>query len=268
MMGKVRKYMKIRKMNKIRIMTAMVLSVTFLFAGCTTDTIRQEQTVPNAESEKNANINLQNTDNAADNNETTKTDMYNHVLEEYRDMVQNDFYIDLIDSDNYHSSFGEHIGLEIRTLKKAVFYAFYDIDGNGTKELIVAGEEDGVDVANPAFSPRNYDIYGYDGTNVLHIFPEMEFGYRTNFSLYENGIIEVNYSYSSTESAVEFYKIGSDGFTPELVDSFSVIWHMDGEEAVCTYFQKRNEITEEQYNACMQDYQAALTAGLDWYPIH
>ena len=129
------KNMKIRKINKKRIMTAMILSVTFLFVGCGTDIIRQEQTIPSVESGKNINDNLTNTDNLAENYETLnadditesyeiangKTDVYNHVIEEYRDMVQNEFYEDLLDSDTYDSSFGEHIGLEIRTHKMAVF---------------------------------------------------------------------------------------------------------------------------------------------------
>ncbi len=298
--------MKIRKIDKRRIMAAIILSVTFLFEGCGNDIIGQEKTAPNVESEENSTDNLLNTNNAeedyeisntdnaeedyeisnADNAEedyetlntddisenheavNEETDMYDHILEEYRDMVQNDFYIDLLGSDNYDSSFGEHIGFEIRTSKKAVFYALYDIDGNGTKELIIAGGEDGIGVSNPAFSPSNYDIYGYVGADVLHIFPDIDFGYATNFSLYENGIIEVYYSYSATESGSDFYKIESDGFTPELVDSFSVVWHLEGEELAWNYFQKENEITEEEYKTNMQSYEVTLSACLDWIEIY
>ena len=131
--------------------------------------------------------------------------IYNDVLTQYSDMVQNDFYADLRDSDTYESSFGKDIGFEIRTHKQNIYYALYDIDGNGTMELIIAGEEK--DVSNPSFSPWNYDLYGYDGTNVVHIFPEMDFGYRTNFSLYDNGVIEVFYSSSAAESGVDFSTI-------------------------------------------------------------
>ena len=46
----------------------------------------------------------------------------------------------------------------------------------------------------------------------------------------------------------------SDGFTPELVDSFSVVWHSEGEEPVWNYFQKGNEIPEEEYKTNMQSY--------------
>ncbi|WP_310604584.1 hypothetical protein [Anaerosporobacter sp.] len=48
----------------------------------------------------------------------------------------------------------------------------------------------------------------------------MEFGYRTNFALLENAIIEVQGSYSAAESGIDFYRISGDDMTPEQVDSF------------------------------------------------
>lgn len=178
--------MKIRKINKTHIVTAMVLSVTFLFLGCGTDIIEEVQIEPNAVEEENSNNKglvkendikkeSQNKDIATENNVTDnqeapsgKIDIYDHVLAEYSDMVQNNFYTNLLDSDTYDSSFGEDIGVEIRTHKQDIYYTLYDIDGNGIMELIIAGEENGV--SNPDFSPWNYDLYGYDGTNVVHIF--------------------------------------------------------------------------------------------------
>ena len=65
---------------------------------------------------------------------------------------------------------------------------------------------------------------------MVHIFPEMSFGYRTNFSLYENGVIEVFYSNSATVSGVDFYRISNDGVTPDLMDSFTAVGHLEGEE--------------------------------------
>ena len=95
----------------------------------------------------------------------------------------------------------------------------------------------------------------------------MEFGYRTNFSLYENGIIEVFYSGSAAESRVDFYKIAADGIGTELVDSFSVIGHLEGDEPVFTYFQNGDEITEKEYHSKIQNYEVALTTALDWLQI-
>lgn len=274
--------MKIRKTNNPSVMIALVLSI-FLLAGCGAETTGKGQTEPGVAEEEISNHKdlgkendieeeNQDKDTANDNNVTDeqkaasgKIDIYDYVLAEYRDMVQNDFYTGLLGSDAYDSSFGENIGLEIRTHKQNIYYAFYDIDGNGTMELIIAGGENGV--SNPAFSPWNYDLYGYDGTKAVHIFPEMDFGYRTNFSLYENGVIEVFYSGSAAESSIDFYRIGSDGFSPELVDSFATVVDLEGDEPVFIYSQNGNVITENEYNANIQSYAETLAPALDWIPI-
>ena len=275
--------MKIRKINKTHIVTAIILSATFLFVGCGIGTTTSKRTIEpdtveeeisnnkdlikeNDIKEEIQNKNITNRNDVTDNQESSsvKIDIYDYILAEYSDMVQNDFYTNLRDSDAYESSFGKDIGLEIRTHKQNIYYTFYDIDGNGTMELIIAGGENGV--SNPTFSPWNYDLYGYDGTNAVHIFPEMSFGYRTNFSFYENGVIEVFYSSSAAESGVDFYRIGTDGVTPELIDSFTAVGHLEGDKPVFTYSQNGNEITEEEYNANIQGYEIALTA-LDWIQI-
>ncbi len=272
--------MKIRKTAKLHIATAMILSAAFLLVGCGTYTPKEtapdvvEKETSNNESlviendikEENQDKDMTSGNDVTNNQKasTENTNTYDYILTQYSDMVQNDFYMNLRDSDNYESSFGEDIGLEIRTHKQDIYYTFYDIDGNGTMELIIAGGENSV--SNPSFCPWNYDLYGYDGTNAVHLFPEMEFGYRTNFSLYENGVIEVFYSSSAAETGVDFYRIGADGFTPERIDSFTAISRLEGEEPVFTYSQNGNEITEEEYNAGIQGYETALST-LDWIQI-
>lgn len=260
--------MKEGKTNRKHIVTAFFLSAAFLFMGCANDTSEELQTDPDDTVEEASNKNDPKKENVITGTEETpsaETNMYDSVLAEYRDMVQNGFYSDLQGSDNYDSSFGEDIGFEIRTHKQDIYYAFYDIDGNETMELIIAGGDNST--SNPDFTPWNYDLYGYDGTNVVSIFPEMEFGYRTNFSLYENGIIEVFFSGSAAESGIDFYRISDDGITPELVDSFATVGSLEGETPVFTYSQNGNEITEEEYNANIQDYEVALSTALDWIQI-
>lgn len=280
--------MKNKKRNKTYVAAAIVLAAVFLFAGCKNNTTKKSQSKPDTVEEKvpnnknltekndvtqenrdkdNTDIANENEDHVTDSQETQsdKKDIYDHILAEYSDMVQHDFYADLQGSDSYDSSFGKDIGLEIRAHKQDIYYALYDIDGNGTMELILAGGENAE--SNSVFTPWNYDLYGYDGTNVVSIFPEMEFGYRTNFSLYANGIIKVFYSSSAAESGIDFYKIADDGITPKLVDSFATIGHLEGEEPVFTYSQNGNEITEKEYNANIQNYEVPLTAELDWIQI-
>lgn len=262
--------MKISKINKIPIVMPLILSI-FLFTGCGADITRESQD-NDIVNENRATEEKQDNDTTNENHvigeqkvPSGKTDIYDDILAEYSDMVQNDFYISLQGTDTYDSSFGENIGFEIRTQKQNIYYAFFDIDGNGTMELIIAGGESGV--SNPAFSPWNYDLYGYDGTKVVHIFPEMDFGYRTNFTLYENGVIEVFFSGSAAESGIDFYRIGSDGFSPELVDSFATIAHLEEDEPIFTYYRNEKEITESEYNANIQSYEVTLTTALDWVQI-
>lgn len=200
-----------------------------------------------------------------------ETVIYEDVIAQYRDMVQHDFYIEFLDSDDYESHFGEDIGEEIRAHRQSVFYAFYDIDGNGTEELIIAGEEGDIGVSNPAFAPWYYDIYGYDGSKVVSLFPDMELGGRSNFSLHGDGVIEVVHSLTLGEICIEIYKIGNDGVTPELVDRFYTAADLTGEKAVYTYFQNGqtgSEISEEAYRSALQSYETPLAEELIWEEIY
>ena len=124
----------------------MILSAAFLLAGCGSNTpketapdIFEEETSNNESSvpendrepeEENQNKDITNENDVADNQKTPSENMniYNDVLTQYSDMVQNDFYVNLRDSDSYESSFGKDIGLEIRTHKQDIYYTFYAID--------------------------------------------------------------------------------------------------------------------------------------------
>ena len=261
--------MKNRKISKTYVIAAVALSVTLLIAGCGPGT-EQAQAGYDSTKEEIQIMDTENKNDVTDNQETSSgdTDVYNHVLAEYKDMVQNDFYTDLLDHGDleaYDSSFGEDIGAEIRNYKQDVYYAFYDIDGNGIEELIIAGGEDSA--SGSGLPLRNYDLYTFDGSNVVHIFPEMDFGYRTNVSLYANGIIKVCYSGSAGESGVDFYRIDADGVSHKLVDSFASAGSQEGDTAMFTYSQNGTEITEEEYNTKIQSYETALTTALDWRQI-
>ena len=199
---------------------------------------------------------------AAGNTEDEEAGIYSDIIAEYRDMVQNNFYQDLLEKEDllaYENSFGKDIGSEIRHAQK-VYYALYDIDGNGTQELIIGGGED-------ASNPWNYDLYTYDGSKAVHVFPDFEFGYRTNFSLYENGIIEVFYSGSASESGNDFYRMNAAGTGAEIVENFSIIGSLDGDTTVITYYQGKNVITEDEYNRKTEEYEVALQKPFSWTEI-
>lgn len=292
------------KRVKVYISAALILSAVFLSVGCGADTgdtteklqiepiaavdeiavqtdTRTENEAEETEDKADADENSVTEENEADTDmieetaitdqpvtPTDETTVYEDVLAQYRDLVQHDFYMEFLDSDDYESHFGKDISEEIRTCRRNIVYAFYDIDGNGTEELIIAGEEDDIGVSNAAFDPRYYDLYGYDGSRAVSLFPNMELGGRINFSLHGDGVIEIVYSLTAGEILIEIYKIGNDGITPELIDSFYTVADLEGEEAVFTYSQNGSEITEEAYRSCLQGYETPLAEELIWEEIY
>lgn len=270
------------KKAKICIAFAIILSAAILFTGCGADTggtTEKLQIEPITDTDEAAVQTDTPTENETEETDITDqpetpvdgTSVYEDVLAQYRDMVQHDFYKEFLDSDDYESHFGKDIGEEIRAHRQGIFYALYDIDGNGTEELIIAGEEDGIGVSNPSFAPRYYDLYGYDGNKVVSLFPDMELGGRSNFSFHGDGVIEVVHSLPQREICIEIYKIGNDGVTPELVDRFYIAADLTGEKAVYTYFQNGqtgSEISEEAYRSALQGYETPLAEELVWEEIY
>lgn len=123
--------MKMRKTGKAYIAAVMFFSAAFLCAGCKTkaDPVGESETKTASDEEEMLN----NTEAAESDieeespdisraNDHGETDMYNHVLAQYSDMVRNNFYMVLRDTDTYESSFGEDIGVEIRTHKQDIYY--------------------------------------------------------------------------------------------------------------------------------------------------
>lgn len=255
-----------RKIRKYGYIAAAALAMSVLFVGCGQEKEPDTQLWETISKEDAQNGGTGDNDaagaGAAGNTEDEEAGVYSDIIAEYRDMVQNNFYQDLLEKEDllaYENSFGKDIGSEIRHAQK-VYYALYDIDGNGTQELIIGGGED-------ASNPWNYDLYTYDGSKAVHVFPDFEFGYRTNFSLYENGIIEVFYSGSASESGNDFYRMNAAGTGAEIVENFSIIGSLDGDTTVITYYQGKNVITEDEYNRKTEEYEVALQTPFSWTEI-
>ena len=132
----------------------------------------------------------------------------------------------------------------------------------------VAAGEPGIGAKNPRFQPKNYDIYTYRDGNIVHVFDNYEFGYRTNFDLCSGGLIEVTSSVSAAEYDVVFYRIGTDGASPVVEDVFRCVGTQTGNDTVSfQYTENGKEITEEEYNRKIEDYAKPLE-GLEWKEIY
>lgn len=130
------------------------------------------------------------TDSSTDGDETAENQAdsvagaaasYEQVIDEYRDMVQNHFYMDL-----------------------------------------QAKDRDG---------------------NIVHVFDNYEFGYRTNFDLCSGGLIEVTSSVSAAEYDVVFYRIGTDGASPVVEDVFRCVGTQTGNDTVSFQYTENGKET-------------------------
>ena len=132
------------------------------------------------------------TDSSTDGDETAENQAdsvagaaasYEQVIDEYRDMVQNHFYMDL-----------------------------------------QAKDRDG---------------------NIVHVFDNYEFGYRTNFDLCSGGLIEVTSSVSAAEYDVVFYRIGTDGASPVVEDVFRYVGTQTGNDTVSFQYTESGKEKKE-----------------------
>lgn len=144
------------------------------------------------------------TDSSTDGDETAENQAdsvagaaasYEQVIDEYRDMVQNHFYMDL-----------------------------------------QAKDRDG---------------------NIVHVFDNYEFGYRTNFDLCSGGLIEVTSSVSAAEYDVVFYRIGTDGVSPVVEDVFRCVGTQTGNDTVSFQYtesgkEKKGRFYYNQKINCMR----------------
>ena len=93
--------------------------------------------------------------------------------------------------------------------------------------------------------------------NIVHVFDNYEFGYRTNFDLCSGGLIEVTSSVSAAEYDVVFYRIGTDGASPVVEDVFRCVGTQTGNDTVSFQYtengkEKKGRFYYNQKINCMR----------------
>ena len=81
--------------------------------------------------------------------------------------------------------------------------------------------------------------------NIVHVFDNYEFGYRTNFDLCSGGLIEVTSSVSAAEYDVVFYRIGTDGASPVVEDVFRCVGTQTGNDTVSFQYTESGKEKKE-----------------------
>ena len=131
----------------------------------------------------------------------TETNIYNDIMNQYIDAVDKEFPPQ--ERVNYKreerwSLLGDEVDMYLIINAHAfesykVYYALYDVDGNGIPELFIGGPW------GRNTPPVIYDFFTFDGKQAISPFREagyvgLQFGYRVNLDFYSNGIFEVDWS--------------------------------------------------------------------------
>ena len=204
----------------------------------------------------------------------TETNIYNDIMNQYIDAVDKEFPPQ--ERVNYKreerwSLLGDEVDMYLIINAHAfesykVYYALYDVDGNGTPELFIGGPW-GRDTP-----PVIYDFFTFDGKQAISPFREAgyverQFGYRVNLYFYSNGIFEVDWSNGAANYGVDFYRLSPDGYNVYPVESVSVKVPYDLITRFYHDAESEDEISEKEYNAILQKYMAVGEADLNWSEI-
>ncbi|WP_251501697.1 hypothetical protein [Otoolea muris] len=204
----------------------------------------------------------------------TETNIYNDIMNQYIDAVDKEFPPQ--ERVNYKreerwSLLGDEVDMYLIINAHAfesykVYYALYDVDGNGTPELFIGGPW-GRDTP-----PVIYDFFTFDGKQAISPFREAgyverQFGYRVNLYFYSNGIFEVDWSNGAMNYGVDFYRLSPDGYNVYPVESVSVKVPYDLITRFYHDAESEDEISEKEYNAILQKYMAVGEADLNWSEI-
>ena len=159
----------------------------------------------------------------------TETNIYNDIMNQYIDAVDKEFPPQ--ERVNYKreerwSLLGDEVDMYLIINAHAfesykVYYALYDVDGNGTPELFIGGPW------GRNTPPVIYDFFTFDGKQAISPFREagyvgLQFGYRVNLYFYSNGIFEVDWSNGARNYGRDFYRLSSDGYNVYPVESVSI----------------------------------------------
>ena len=145
----------------------------------------------------------------------TQTADYSAVINQYKTFLKygEDYPADYSYISDTLLNFGSE---EVRN----IYYALYDINSDGVKELIVAEGEN-----------ENYftlhDIFTYYNGKPVELLPYYEFGNRVYFTVHSNGVIYVEGSNSAFSWAWECYKLPSKSSLVKYIEGYVADYDYD-----------------------------------------
>lgn len=124
--------------------------------------------------------------------------IYGEVINQYKASIRNGFD---------YNEFGSYVNPEMLGNAQyfdsfKVYYALTDINKDGISELVIGATDN-----YAASGIGNYDIFTHDGNSAVPLFEIGLFGYRVNFSLFNNGVIWIHGGTGANSCSYHYYKI-------------------------------------------------------------
>lgn len=182
--------------------------------------------------------------------------IYSQVINQYKTAIENNFYSD---NEDFNAEF-----VNIELLNNAgycdntkVYYALVDINQDGTDELVIGSSGDGSAIGK-------YDIFTHDGKNPAPLFDVGTFGYRSEFKLYDNGVIYTTGSGGAELHIYDYYILPKESTKVEHIAGFTCennIYCESDEEGSCI-----STISEDEFKAESQKH-TSTEFDLEWVEI-
>ncbi|MBE6782573.1 MAG: hypothetical protein E7536_01015 [Ruminococcaceae bacterium] len=239
----------------------LALVFVFSFAACSDkeETTNSETTTAAGE---NADASTDENEKAPSNSETATLD---GVLALYAS-AKADYDAGKLDLDNEDYAYltaGSGFGADIE-------YAYADINGDGTEELLV-----GMDMANTEVGIDGrilFNVWKDNNGKIEPLFAETAFGYRTMVIPCEGNTVKMSMAASAYDEIYNFYDVSDLSGEPELIDAVCAIYnhttstysYYSFDSAIEDYTDDiaHIEITEDEFEAICSGY--TNLSGLVW----
>ena len=172
-------------------------------------------------------------------------ELYSEVFIPYQELINNEFFpnMDSMEFIEWVQASKINILLARSQNEVPIYYAFFDIDGNGIPELLIGSgtHRDHITI---------FDVFTWHNGQVLYLF-DYFLGERTNLVIHDNGVIEILGSGGAFTHGWSFYEISPDGYTPTLLNM--VI--RDGQPPIFTRGSlNAEEISESEFENIIMQY--------------
>ena len=190
-----------------------------------------------------------------DNKKLSEEEMYKSVLDEYKKVLSeydngNEEIVDKIESEYKMVNFPVILlAVHFKDEGNKIAYTFYDIDGNGIKELIVGISAD----SNKTISEGAIYTYNQSKKQPVKVFYQSTME-RGTLSVYDSGII---YSQGSGGASLHYYsfgKLSNDGNSYNSIEEIEEEYIESGKDPIYRDYQNNKELNYKNLDEILNKY--------------